>query len=381
MRVAMILSNGFPPDPRPHLEARALAKEHEVSIFCWDREGRHPPREERDGIALVRSAVPGSYGTVTGLLRGLPGFYRDAACMMRGLGPWDVVHCHDFDTLPLGHRVARRMGARLVYDSHEHYSGRLRRLFPVAAAPVAAAEAHYVRRADAVVVVNHFLKDYFLAKGARRVELVPNTKPLADFERVDPTSLAALRRSWGAGEGDVVVSYVGVLIPDRNLANLVEAVAQVDGVKAVIGGTGPLLEELRRKAEADPSRFVFLGNVPPHEIPAITLASDVVFCCYSAANPNNLYGGPPNKLFEAIAAQKPCIVTNVGVTADLVRRLGNGLTVDGSTASLREAIARLARRDREYDALREAARGAREEYNWERTAQRLRALYAELAPA
>ncbi|WP_406547903.1 hypothetical protein ACI7YV_17510 [Clostridium ljungdahlii] len=57
MNIAMILTNGFDPDPRVYKEAKSLTKlGHKITILCWDREGTYidKPEENLDGIKIVR---------------------------------------------------------------------------------------------------------------------------------------------------------------------------------------------------------------------------------------------------------------------------------------------------------------------------------------
>ncbi len=55
LRVAMLLSNAFRPDPRVLKEAQTLAQAgYDVTVVAWDREGKFPPEERVGGLGVRR---------------------------------------------------------------------------------------------------------------------------------------------------------------------------------------------------------------------------------------------------------------------------------------------------------------------------------------
>ena len=73
----------------------------------------------------------------------------------------------------------------------------------------------------------------------------------------------------------------------------------------IIGGKGSLEALVRARAQQN-SRIHYLGHVPNREIPAWTVAADVVYYGFDENNPNARFSAP-NKLFEALAAGRPLI--------------------------------------------------------------------------
>ena len=101
-KILMLLTNAFDPDPRVHQEAKALVGAgYDVTILCWDRDMKAPPREIVDGIKIERIYVRSTHGRGTGQMVFLFLFWLKA--VKRALfRPFQVIHCHDFDTLLLG---------------------------------------------------------------------------------------------------------------------------------------------------------------------------------------------------------------------------------------------------------------------------------------
>ena len=119
----MTLSNPFTHDPRVYNEARSLIKKgHNVTILAWDRNNEASPFEEKDEISVVRS-----YNTK--LMNLLPfdiiklHFWWNKGCKdalkLHREKHFDIVHCHDLDSLPIGIKLKKKLDLPLIYDAHE----------------------------------------------------------------------------------------------------------------------------------------------------------------------------------------------------------------------------------------------------------------------
>ena len=102
MRIVMLLSNGFGPDPRVAAEALALNEVgHQVTIFAWDRSGELPAREDYQGVNVVRSQIRSGYSRGPLQIFKFLDFWRDCRRFLDKLQP-DLIHAHDLDTLKVG---------------------------------------------------------------------------------------------------------------------------------------------------------------------------------------------------------------------------------------------------------------------------------------
>jgi len=117
----MLLTNAYDPDPRVRQEALTLREIGcRVRLLAWDRDLNHPATENMEGVEVERVFLSSSHGRGgTQLL-----FYTCLYVKMlwRGLRtPFDIVHCHDLDTLPLGFVLGKLKRKPIVYDSHESF--------------------------------------------------------------------------------------------------------------------------------------------------------------------------------------------------------------------------------------------------------------------
>ena len=407
--VTMLLDNAFLPDPRVANEARSLTRAGCcVTILAWDREGERPPIEWWHGVRVERLGPRSRHhrGSVQALY--FLAFWWRVFWRLLGARA-DVIHCHDFDTLPVGWLAAALKGCRLVYDAHESYAdmlggnvaGWIRRT-------VAWVERLLIGRADAVLTVGELLEADLRRRGARRTWVVGNWKPLDAFA-LDPAAVAAERRALVGGvpstvggvsprrdtrdgdipptimrDGDVpptsarlVVATIGWLNADRGIEPLLDAVEGLDDVVLVVGGDGTLAPRVREAAARCP-RIRYLGFVDPARVPLYTCVADVVYHGLDATNPNARYGAP-NKLFEALAAGKAVVCNDCGELGRIVREEGCGVVADALTAeALARAFCELLEPGRLAECQARAGRAGRERYNWAMAERRLLGLYGDL---
>lgn len=113
-----------------------------------------------------------------------------------------------------------------------------------------------------------------------------------------------------------LVVYVGRLVPEKGLRELLDAMAtlapQRPKLQLALVGEGPMRAELGAKVAADPTLRVHLpGAQGPHEVARWMAASDLVTLpSYSE--------GHPNVLVEALACGRPVVATPVGGIPEVV---------------------------------------------------------------
>jgi glycogen(starch) synthase len=127
-----------------------------------------------------------------------------------------------------------------------------------------------------------------------------------------------------------VLLFHGRVDRRKGVLDLLEALPE--GVRLVVSGIGPDLDEAKARAD---DRTTFLGYVPPGEAPAVYRAADVfVSPTYSE--------GFSNTLLEAMASGLPTVSTDSVGVVDCLRHGENGLLHSpGDVAGLRTELDRL----------------------------------------
>lgn len=421
MRILMVLDKPYPPDLRVENEVRSLQRAgHEVAVLSLSPERRSstefesspgaPPPARAQGTphpgaspATAASAHPearvfrirvprNAVHWMRGLAATIPVLTwfgaREIERIARRFNP-DVIHVHDLYLAGVGVRAARRMGAGLVVDLHEHWlevlddyrwsTGFPRRLI-VGRRRWRAAARRWLPAADAVVVINEEMATEYAACGVSRDRLIP-VPNLVDLDGYGEWAPDATRVAELAERP--VVLYVGGLVPNRGLDLAIRAMpavaARVRGAELVIVGDGTERAALEALAESIDAPVRFAGWVDPTEIPSWIHGSAV--CIHPMRRTRQTDLALSHKLFQYMLAERPVVVTDCPAMARVVRDAECGIVVaDGDQAAFADAVADLL-----LDPARAAGLGAAgrravfDRYHWERGVQPLLAAYAALA--
>ncbi|MDI6917799.1 MAG: glycosyltransferase family 4 protein [Thermoplasmatales archaeon] len=321
-KILMLLSNPFRPDVRVYKEAISLIENgYDVTIIAWDRGKRYPKIEVVDKIKVERVQIHSAYSNFLSFILKLPLFWLAVFTTMVKKD-FDVVHCHDFDTLPIGFLIAKFRRKKLIYDAHEWYSRMISETTPkFILRMVDIAEKYFVKKTDLVITVSDPFAKIFREYGAKKIIVTMNCPFI---EHPSSKSIDEIRSKINPSNKQVIL-YIGVLEPERNLEEIADAVLKKKDFLFVIGGFGSLENTLKGKSDGE--NVVFMGQVNPKDVPAYIFAADILVITYDPSNPNNKLN-VPNKLFEAMAAGKPVVVTKNSEAGMIVRKKRCGIAVD-----------------------------------------------------
>jgi len=376
-KVLMLVSNGFDPDPRVHAEAKSMvAHGYEVKLLAWDRELKYPAKEIRDGISIERIHLRSSHNrgaTQAVFIAAMTGIM-----VARGLRrSFDVVHAHDFDTLPAAYALACLKRRPLVYDAHEDFVGMLDGFIPSWMSKVIhRAEDLFVRHVDLLITVGEKLRQDFERRGCHRSVVVGNWKVVSEF-RLQPDVRLRVRRELQIPQTALVVSFIAQLGTERKIHELLKAISLRPSVHLIVAGTGPELPVVKNYARIH-RNIHYLGFLDPDGVRSATWASDVVYYGFDTKNPNSKYSAP-NKLFEALAAGKCLISGHFGEIEAIVNSTHCGILLSSFSE---QQIVRALDDCLNFDRLRmfqqSAAHAGEATYNWAKAEEQLLSSYEEL---
>jgi glycosyltransferase involved in cell wall biosynthesis len=227
----------------------------------------------------------------------------------------------------------------------------------------------FLRRIDGVIGVSQGILDIYrrsgLLEGVRRVHVIYNVPPA--IAAPSPDEVAALRARLGLG-GHRVVLYVGKFSPGKGTADLALAARAVarefPEVLFLFVGEGEL--------DAACSHVRRLGPLPNRDVLALYPLAELVVV------PSVIPDALSRVILEAMAAARPVVATRVGGTPELVIDGKTGILVErNKPGELTRAITALLR----DEALRASlAAGARrhiaERFSADDSLDRLMAIYA-----
>ena len=173
---------------------------------------------------------------------------------------------------------------------------------------------------------------------ARRTEVIYNGVDLAHWT---PRPAQPLRRVLGFGDDELVIGMSAVLRPEKNPAQLVEAIAcaRARGVpaRALFIGDGPMRPAVEARAAAlGIAEHVVITGLQPDVRPLVA-ACDAIALCSTAVETFSLAA------LEAMALARPVVHAEIGGAAEMVRHGSDGFLFPvGDTPALVERLAALA---------------------------------------
>jgi len=351
---------------------------YKVTIVAWDRERLRPKTEIFDGIRIERVFVSSTHGRGITQIFVMPIVFL--LMMRKALQTgFDLVHAHDFDTLPAALLLGWMKRKSVVYDSHEDYAGMLHGSIPSwLERLIRWAESIMVRRVDVLLTVGETLRHQFEIRGCRNAQILGNWKSVEEFQ-FPKESQRSVRTELGVPEDSLFILYISNLGRERHVEELLEAARQRPDVHVVIGGSGPSAAAVQDYA-AQYRNIHFLGFVKQKEIPRYTAASDAVYYGYDVDSPNASYSAP-NKLFEALAAGRPLLTAKFGEIGHIVSESRCGVILrDYSVPEILHGLDTLNDPVLLEELKIAAASAGQQEYNWSRAQEVLLSTYSRLIP-
>lgn len=174
-------------------------------------------------------------------------------------------------------------------------------------------------------------EDYWRSMGLRRLHRIPYTVPVPPGGSSEARDL---RRRAGADEGCFVFAFVGRLVPEKGVEDLLSAFEVLHRERPatllMIAGTGPLAV----RAAAAPSGVVYLGPQPYATLGAVYAAAQ----CIVVPSRKEPWGLVVN---ESLLAGTPVIASDRVAAADDLVTPGTGSRFPaGDVTALTEAMRR-----------------------------------------
>ncbi len=390
MRILM-LSNEYPPNVvgglGKHVEALvpALAAcDVEVHLVTQrDREGA-PKEVIAPNLTVYRVDVPP--GNVGAPLSDTQAANWELAQFSDMLGPqvggFDLIHVHDWLVAFAGIRLKHLWRIPLLATIHASERGRHQgELYTELSRAINEVEDELCMEAWRVIVTSYYMAHEIVAYFGEpydKIDVVPNAVSVAAFDAYDGNDLRAFRRRYVADD-EFLVFHVGRIVYEKGLHILVEAapaiLAQMPGVKFVIAGKGPMVDELRLQARrlGVGDQFYFTGFIDDLERDRLYKVADV------AVFPS-LYEPFGIVALEAMAARVPVVVSGVGGLMEVVENHVTGITaLPGHAGSLAWSILHtLAHPEWSSARVENAYRRVIEHFSWEAVASQTREIYARV---
>ena len=354
---------------RVHNQLRALAASgYEVLLLCWDREGRQPEEEVRDGFRVRRIRIPAPVGQ--GPRRNGLNVLRFNRAVYRHLmtEPVDIIHCYNLDAILAAFLVAKRRQKKAVLDLCEpEYYGLWKARYRWLLGLVNAVERQLARRFDQVFVHNRFQVRKLQSFGIEHLSQIgsyPNRHMIP--------------KAPNGSEGDrFVIGRLGTIYEDNGIEEILEAYRLLLERERGRGGppryhlylAGRVFDRYRAtfKQLVEPlqDQVTVHGSFEAFEMSALYRKLDVSLVL--ARKTRWFRHITPTKLFDSMACGVPVVASEIGEVKEIVEEVQWGLIVDErDPRSICQAIESIAMTPGLRDHMaRNAVRLAHEKYTWE----------------
>jgi len=302
---------------------RLTAQGIQVAIFFFSRSESHIPI----GLEFKRYPLSLEFGPSRYPLPEPFSLLRAARDVLK-YGP-DVVHVWDYEFLPAIAAIYLKIlapGLPLVVSADSFpglsWSSDDPLIDALASVYTASIGRFLASLCDAFVVYSDsFVRDAIrMGVNESKIHVIPLGVDIRKFRPDLP--VAAIRESLGLRPDDVVLLFVGRLVPIKRISLLLKVFKRVarerDDVKLLIVGDGPL-KSLILEAMKEDSRILYLG--PREDVNMIMAASDVLILPSRSE-------GVPSVILEAQACGMPVIASRTGGIPDVVKHGRTGLLVD-----------------------------------------------------
>jgi glycosyltransferase involved in cell wall biosynthesis len=359
-----------------HRMAGSLARHgYKVQIICLgDKQKNSDISSSEDGFVITRiNLMTDKLPSFFKIIKYIEFIFR--CKILIGQFKTDIIHCHDFDTLPVG-MVARKKRF-ILYDSHEletHRNGVSKSTSFI----VGLFEKLFIKKTDACITVNEEIAKILSDKYSVRVDSIYNAYSPEEII-VDPDN--SIRKLINAGDDHFVVIYPGVISYGRGLSKILEAASDINkNIIFVFFGDGSYKQKLKNHiCQLDLKTRVFVFDPVPFETVFQYMATSDLGIMPTLDTSLSYKLELGNKFFQYIAAGIPVASSDQPVKAKLIKRYNIGIIFDAENPKdIAKKLNKLFADKTKLSDLRENVRKAQKELCWQVEEEKLLKIYGNL---
>ena len=292
---------------------------------------------------------------------------------------YDYIWCNDLPTINPGLKISKRLGAKLIYDSHEIYLETLNQFFPRNSKGIKKAlynqnlnlmrfigrnfNKRVLPQVNTFITVNESLREYFIRQySIQSSSVIMNLPELKKSEegadRID------YRSKFNWDKESIILIYQGALNEGRGLRLLIELMHTIEKkYKLIVLGNGPLKQNLKDLLAPNNQQVKFIDSVPIEQLLDYTRGADIGINLLEDFNLSKKLASP-NKLFEYIHAKIPVICSNTIENSKVLKNFEIGVLTENNKTSVENSIIELA--EKKKNSFEAEMNCAIKIYNWSR---------------
>lgn len=275
---------------------------------------------------------------------------------------FQILHCHDLWVLPAAALAVCLKRGRLVYDAHEYYRDlEIFQKKKMSGFLWAVAEWIFIRKAEAVIVINRHHLQFFRRSYPflKQVVVLMNYPFLTDY----PSEKSEI--GFDGRENKII--FQGILKQGRGLPALIQSMEKVETGTLEIIGHGELESELRKLVAAKnlQNLIFFKGKMEWDKLLRETGKCRAGLVLFQSHTRNYAHASP-NKFFEYVMTGTPVIASDIVTFQEFNSEFEVALLVPpDSIDEISSAIRTLLNDQFTWKRLHENCIKARKKWNWE----------------
>ena len=292
---------------------------------------------------------------------------------------YDYIWCNDLPTLNPGLKISKKLGAKLIYDSHEIYLETLNQFFPRNSFGLKKKifdqnlnlmrligrkfNKRVLPQVNTFITVNESLREYFIRKySIQSSRVIMNLPELKQSEK--GTDSIDYRQGFNWDKESIILIYQGALNEGRGLRLVIEVMNNIDNkFKLIVLGNGPLKQNLKDLLSTGNKQVKFIDSVPIEQLLDYTRGADIGINLLEDFNLSKKLASP-NKLFEYIHARIPVICSNTIENSKVLQNYKIGLLTENNLTSIKDTIIELSKKKKTI--FEAQINRAKKIYNWEK---------------
>lgn len=368
-RVCFFRSNPVNPDSRVEKEITALYEDgYLVDVFCWDRESNHKINQsffKDTTINIFRVGYQAGFGEG---LKSLKSYLKFQISIVKWVfkhrQEYDIFHACDFDTAFFSFWPVRLCRKKFIFDIFDFICGNPQNFFQNM---VKRSQFFLINHSDATIICTEKRKLQIKGTRPRKLTIIHNS----------PDGSIISDYTFEKQSTNKSVVYVGVLLDNRLLREMISYFEKNPDIDLYIGGFG-LLEKFISEAAEKHSNIHFMGKLSYDMTLALEKSCDIMTAIYDPEVENHRFAAS-NKFYESLLLGKPLLMVKGTGMSEVVEKERIGEVIDYSEEGFATGVQKLLVLEGEWDEISVRMKKLYfERYNWDVMKKRLIQLYEEL---
>jgi glycosyltransferase involved in cell wall biosynthesis len=281
-----------------------------------------------------------------------------------------IYFAEDLYTLPLVTIFGKIKGGKIIYDSREifgHLAGLNKK--KIVQSLIKSIEKFFIKKVDVVIVTGEMDKEYLIKEYQLDNIIVVRNLPIYS----KPGESFDFRKKFNISASKKILIYQGMIHHGRGIKIIFELLQKNDNYIFVILGEGAQKDYFQNLAKemGIEQKVIFFGRVPQNELLRYTKGGDVGLSLIENISLSYFYA-LPNKLFEYIMAEIPCVVSNLPQMENIIKKYKVGLSIpQDNVEELNSSLEYIFQNENLYKELVQNCKEASSELNWDKEIEKL----------